>query len=59
MRILSFSAIFTRHVRKNTIGITSKDLQACIQDLGTECLYFSTFDAIENFYWKIVHTAIC
>ncbi|UWP60452.1 UDP-N-acetylmuramate--L-alanine ligase [Ruminococcus gauvreauii] len=34
---------------KNTIGITSKDLQACIQDLGTECLYFSTFDAIENF----------
>lgn len=34
---------------KNTIGITSKDLQACIQELGTECIYYPTFDAIENF----------
>lgn len=34
---------------KNTIGISSKDLQACIQELGTLCEYFPTFDEIENF----------
>lgn len=34
---------------KNTIGITSKDLQKEIQKLGTPCEYFPTFDEIENF----------
>lgn len=34
---------------KNTIGITSEDLQKCIQELGTPCEYFPTFDEIENF----------
>lgn len=33
----------------NTIGITSKDLQAKIQALGKECYYFPTFDEIEKF----------
>lgn len=33
---------------KNTIGITSKDLQREIQALGTPCAYFPTFDEIEN-----------
>lgn len=34
---------------KNTIGITSLDLKAEIDKLGTPCEYFRTFDAIENF----------
>jgi UDP-N-acetylmuramate--alanine ligase len=34
---------------KNTIGISSKDLQAEIQKLGTECYYFPSFDEIEKF----------
>lgn len=34
---------------KNTIGITSMDLQREIEKLGTECHYFHTFDQIENF----------
>lgn len=34
---------------KNTIGITSQDLQKRIQDLGCQCHYFSSFDQIENF----------
>ena len=34
---------------KNTIGITSKDLQKEIQKLGTPCEYFPTFNEIENF----------
>lgn len=34
---------------KNTIGITSKDLQAEIEKLGKECYYFHSFDEIENF----------
>ena len=34
---------------KNTIGISSKDLQAEIIKLGKECYYFPTFDEIENF----------
>ncbi|MDD3218737.1 MAG: UDP-N-acetylmuramate--L-alanine ligase [Lachnospiraceae bacterium] len=34
---------------KNTIGISSEDLQKAIQELGTECYYFPTFDQIENF----------
>lgn len=33
----------------NTLGISSKDLQKAIQKEGTECKYFSSFDAIENF----------
>ncbi|MGN1139741.1 MAG: UDP-N-acetylmuramate--L-alanine ligase [Oliverpabstia sp.] len=34
---------------KNTLGISSKDLQRCILDLGTPCEYFPTFDEIENY----------
>ena len=34
---------------KNTIGITSADLQREVEKLGKECLYFRTFDQIENF----------
>jgi UDP-N-acetylmuramate--alanine ligase len=34
---------------KNTIGISSKDLQAEIEKLGTECYYFPSFDEIEKF----------
>lgn len=34
---------------KDTLGISSIDLQKCIQDLGKECFYFSTFDEVENF----------
>lgn len=33
----------------DTLGISSADLQKCIQDLGTSCEYFSTFDEIENY----------
>lgn len=34
---------------KNTLGISSKDLQKCILELGTPCEYFPTFDEIENY----------
>lgn len=34
---------------KNTIGISSRDLQREIQALGKECYYFSSFDQIESF----------
>jgi UDP-N-acetylmuramate--alanine ligase len=37
---------------KNTIGISSKDLLAEIEKLGTECYYFPNFDEIENFLLK-------
>ena len=37
---------------KNTIGISSQDLQKQIQELGTPCEYFPTFDEIENFLLK-------
>ena len=37
---------------KNTIGITSKDLQAEVEKLGKECYYFHSFDEIENFLLK-------
>ncbi len=33
----------------NTIGISSSDLQKEIQERGTECAYFETFDEIENY----------
>ena len=33
----------------NTIGISSEDLQAKIQALGTPCEYFPSFDEIENY----------
>ena len=33
----------------DTLGISSEDLQKLIQDLGTPCEYFPTFDEIENF----------
>ena len=34
---------------KNTIGISSLDLKAELDSLGTECEYFKSFDAVENF----------
>ncbi|MBQ2407353.1 MAG: UDP-N-acetylmuramate--L-alanine ligase [Lachnospiraceae bacterium] len=34
---------------KNTLGISSVDLQKEIQKYDKECLYFPTFDEIENF----------
>jgi len=37
---------------KNTIGISSKDLQAEVAKLGKECYYFHSFDEIENFLLK-------
>ncbi len=33
----------------DNLGISSKDLQAKIQELGTDVHYFPSFDAIENF----------
>lgn len=33
----------------DNLGISSRDLQAKIRDAGTDCFYFSSFDAIENF----------
>ena len=33
----------------DNLGISSKDLQARIQELGTPCEYFPAFDEIENF----------
>lgn len=33
----------------NTLGISSRDLGAKIEALGTDCHYFPTFDEIENF----------
>ena len=37
---------------KNTIGISSADLQAEVKNLGKECYYFHSFDEIENFLLK-------
>ena len=34
---------------KDTLGISSRDLQKSIQALGKECFYFPTFDEVENF----------
>jgi UDP-N-acetylmuramate--alanine ligase len=34
---------------KNTIGISSRDLQKCILELGTPCEYFPCFGEIENY----------
>lgn len=34
---------------KNTIGVTSKDLLAELEKLGSEAYYFPSFDEIENF----------
>lgn len=33
----------------DNLGISSENLQKCIQELGTPCEYFPTFDEIENF----------
>ena len=33
----------------DTLGISSKDLQQKIAEIGTPCKYFPTFDEIENF----------
>ena len=38
--------------RRTTIGISSADLQKKIQEQGTECWYFPSFDEIENFLLK-------
>ena len=37
---------------KNTIGISSKDLLAVLEQTSTECYYFPSFDEIENFLLK-------
>lgn len=34
---------------KDTLGISSKDLAAKIKALGTDCVYFPTFDDVENY----------
>ena len=34
---------------KNTIGISSTDIQKLIIEEGTSCDYFPSFDEIENF----------
>ncbi len=34
---------------KDTLGISSRDLQKAIQNLGKDCYYFPTFDEVENF----------
>ena len=34
---------------KDTLGISSRDLQKAIQELGKECAYFPTFDEVENY----------
>lgn len=34
---------------KNTFGVSSQDLLAEIEKLGTDCRYFPSFDEIENF----------
>ena len=34
---------------KDNLGISSRDLQKAIMDLGKDCIYFPTFDAVENF----------
>ncbi len=34
---------------KDNLGISSRDLQKAIQELGKECAYFPTFDEVENF----------
>ncbi len=36
----------------DNLGISSKDLQKQIQELGTPCEYFPTFDEIESFLLK-------
>lgn len=37
---------------KDTLGISSQDLQTAIQALGRECDYFSSFEEVENFLRK-------
>ena len=37
---------------KDTLGISSEDLQKELQALGCECYYFPSFDDIENFLLK-------
>ncbi|MDE7223368.1 MAG: UDP-N-acetylmuramate--L-alanine ligase, partial [Acetatifactor sp.] len=37
---------------KDTLGISSRDLQAAVQALGKECDYFSSFEEAENFLRK-------
>ena len=34
---------------KDTLGISSVDLQKAIQNFGKECFYFPTFEEIEKF----------
>lgn len=37
---------------KNTIGISSKDILSLLQEKGTECYYFPSFEEIEKFLLK-------
>ncbi len=37
---------------KDTLGISSRDLQATVQRLGGQCDYFSSFEEAENFLLK-------
>ena len=37
---------------KDTLGISSRDLQAAVRALGRECDYFSSFEEVENFLRK-------
>ncbi len=37
---------------KDTLGISSRDLQAMVQRLGGQCDYFSSFEEAENFLLK-------
>ena len=47
--IMWFWQTFMQQEKQINLGISSKDLQARIQELGTPCEYFPTFDEIENF----------
>ena len=37
---------------KDTLGISSEDLQAAVRELGGQCDYFSSFEEAENFLQK-------
>ena len=37
---------------KDTLGISSADLQAAVEKLGKECYYFKSFEEIEKFLLK-------
>ena len=51
--LLSFDHVIVTDIyaarETDTLGISSEDLQKRIQELGTPCEYFPTFDEIENY----------